>query len=78
MALECAGFLRGLGGEVAVMMRSIPLRGFDEQMAGLIVADMERRGVRFLRGRVPCPAGYPYGEGSLSQAEGVARSRRRP
>jgi pyruvate/2-oxoglutarate dehydrogenase complex dihydrolipoamide dehydrogenase (E3) component len=31
VALECAGFLRGLGSEVAVMMRSIPLRGFDEQ-----------------------------------------------
>ena len=97
VALECAGFLRGLGSDVTVMMRSIPLRGFDEQaaltptlalalaltpspspgfgpnpdpnpnpnpnpnplrgfggqMAHLITADMERRGVRFLKGCAP-------------------------
>lgn len=30
IALECAGFLRALGYEVAVMARSIFLRGFDQ------------------------------------------------
>jgi thioredoxin reductase (NADPH) len=29
IALECAGFLRGVGKEVTVMVRSIFLRGFD-------------------------------------------------
>lgn len=29
VALECAGFLRGLGYDVTVMVRSILLRGFD-------------------------------------------------
>ncbi|XP_027193741.2 thioredoxin reductase 1, cytoplasmic-like [Dermatophagoides pteronyssinus] len=31
VALECAGFLRGLGYDVTVMVRSIVLRGFDRQ-----------------------------------------------
>ncbi|XP_031574557.1 uncharacterized protein LOC116308308 isoform X1 [Actinia tenebrosa] len=30
VALECAGFLAGLGYDSSVMMRSIPLRGFDQ------------------------------------------------
>ena len=34
VALECAGFIHGVGFEATVMMRSIPLRGFDQQMAG--------------------------------------------
>ena len=32
IALECAGFLRGLGYDVTVMVRSILLRGFDQQV----------------------------------------------
>jgi len=35
VALECAGFIKGLGYDTTVMMRSIPLRGFDQQMAGI-------------------------------------------
>ena len=30
VALECAGFLAGLGFDVTVMVRSIFLRGFDQ------------------------------------------------
>jgi len=50
VALECAGFLRGLGFEVTVLMRSVPLRGFDQQMAAHIVEDLEGEGVVFVRG----------------------------
>ncbi|KAG2431917.1 hypothetical protein HYH02_013136 [Chlamydomonas schloesseri] len=53
IALECAGFLRALGFEVAVMARSIFLRGFDQEIAELIGKDMERRGVRMIRPAVP-------------------------
>lgn len=53
VALECAGFLRELGYNVTVLMRSIPLRGFDQQMAELIVEDMTAHGVKFLRGCIP-------------------------
>lgn len=53
VALECAGFLEGLGYETTVMVRSILLRGFDQEIADRIGADMEERGVRFIRGAVP-------------------------
>ena len=36
VALECAGFVHGVGFDTTVMMRSIPLRGFDQQMAGQV------------------------------------------
>ncbi|XP_043230315.1 thioredoxin reductase 1, cytoplasmic-like [Amphibalanus amphitrite] len=53
IALECAGFLRGLGLPVTVMVRSILLRGFDQQMAELVGEHLAQRGVRFLRPCVP-------------------------
>ncbi|KAK2714478.1 hypothetical protein QYM36_008885 [Artemia franciscana] len=53
IALECAGFLNGLGLEVEVMVRSILLRGFDQQMAERIGKNMKEKGVKFSRGFVP-------------------------
>ena len=53
VALECAGFLTGLGFHATVMMRSIPLRGFDQDMAEKVVEFMELQGTRFLKGVVP-------------------------
>ncbi|EDW00235.1 thioredoxin reductase 1, mitochondrial isoform X1 [Drosophila grimshawi] len=53
IGLECAGFLKGLGYEPTVMVRSIVLRGFDQQMANLVAASMEERGIPFLRRTVP-------------------------
>nr|XP_060641842.1 thioredoxin reductase 2, mitochondrial [Anolis sagrei ordinatus]XP_060641843.1 thioredoxin reductase 2, mitochondrial [Anolis sagrei ordinatus] len=49
VSLECAGFLTGLGLDTTVMMRSIPLRGFDQQMAILVTDYMENYGTRFLK-----------------------------
>lgn len=54
VALECAGFLNGLGNDVTVMVRSILLRGFDQEMAEKVGAYMAKKGVKFLR---PC---LPY------------------
>jgi thioredoxin reductase (NADPH) len=34
--LQCAGFLTSLGYDATVMMRSIPLRGFDTEMAAMV------------------------------------------
>lgn len=51
VALECAGFLNGLGNDVTVMVRSILLRGFDQEMAEKVGAYMAKKGVKFLR---PC------------------------
>ncbi|ROT75942.1 hypothetical protein C7M84_005499 [Penaeus vannamei] len=53
IALECAGFLAGLGYDTTVMVRSILLRGFDQQMADKIGVFMEKNGVKFIRGAVP-------------------------
>ncbi|NWI32264.1 TRXR3 reductase, partial [Sula dactylatra] len=53
VALECAGFLAGLGLDVTVMVRSILLRGFDQEMAERVGAHMETHGVKFIRKFVP-------------------------
>ncbi|XP_059918325.1 thioredoxin reductase 3 [Gadus macrocephalus] len=53
VALECAGFLAGLGLDVTVMVRSILLRGFDQEMANRAGEHMEEHGVKFLRKYVP-------------------------
>ncbi|KAM8918521.1 thioredoxin reductase 2, mitochondrial isoform 2-T3 [Lycaon pictus] len=53
VALECAGFLTGLGLDTTIMIRSIPLRGFDQQMSSLVTEYMASQGTRFLRGCTP-------------------------
>nr|XP_055054521.1 thioredoxin reductase 2, tandem duplicate 2 [Misgurnus anguillicaudatus] len=47
VALECAGFLTGIGLDTTVMVRSIALRGFDQQMAGLVTDYMKSYGTKF-------------------------------
>ena len=49
IALECAGFLNGLGKEVIMINRSVFLRVMDDDMAFRIVDDMESHGVKALR-----------------------------
>uniref|UniRef100_A0A6S8ENN2 Thioredoxin reductase n=1 Tax=Aplanochytrium stocchinoi TaxID=215587 RepID=A0A6S8ENN2_9STRA len=53
IALECAGFLNAMRKDVTVMVRSIFLRGFDQDMANRIGAYMEKTGTKFIRERVP-------------------------
>jgi len=53
IALECAGFLAALGCDTTVMVRSILLRGFDQQMAVKIGEYMEDHGVNMIRECVP-------------------------
>lgn len=53
ISLECAGFLKGLGYDVTVMVRSIFLRGFDQQMANKIGDYMEEHGVNMIKECVP-------------------------
>ncbi|XP_056313426.1 thioredoxin reductase 2, tandem duplicate 2 isoform X2 [Danio aesculapii] len=47
VSLECAGFLTGIGLDTSVMVRSIALRGFDQQMSGLVTDYMEAYGTKF-------------------------------
>lgn len=53
IALECAGFLNGLGYDTTVMVRSMLLRGFDRECVDKIDAYMDKMGVKFIRGCVP-------------------------
>uniref|UniRef100_A0A1I8FWZ1 Thioredoxin reductase n=3 Tax=Macrostomum lignano TaxID=282301 RepID=A0A1I8FWZ1_9PLAT len=55
VALECAGFLAGLGLQAEVMVRTdVCLRGFDRQMANLVVDFMRQHcGVKFHLGCKP-------------------------
>lgn len=49
IALECAGFLQGIGNDVTIMVRSIFLRGFDQQMANILGDDLEASGVKMIK-----------------------------
>lgn len=60
VALECGGFLAGLGLDVTVMVRSILLRGFDQDMANRAGEHMEEHGVKFLRKYVPVKVGVEW------------------
>jgi len=53
IALECAGFLAAFGFDVTVMVRSILLRGFDQELANKIGEYMERHKVKFIREAIP-------------------------
>lgn len=53
MALECAGFLTAMGFDTTVMVRSILLRGFDQDMAQLIGEHMSYYHTKFIHGSTP-------------------------
>ena len=54
VALECAGFLSATGFDVTVLVRSILLRGFDQQMANSIGDYMTNvSGIKMIRQAVP-------------------------
>lgn len=53
IALECAGFLNAFKYDTTVMVRSIFLRGFDQQMAKLVANATAESGVRFLHKTTP-------------------------
>lgn len=53
VALECAGFLSAFGYDTSVMVRSIFLRGFDQQMANKIAEHMATYHTKFIRNATP-------------------------
>lgn len=54
VALECAGFISGLHqGDVVVLVRSVPLRGFDRDLAERVQSAMENHGTQIIVGVVP-------------------------
>ncbi|XP_058422726.1 thioredoxin reductase 3 isoform X2 [Diceros bicornis minor] len=77
VALECAGFLAGVGLDVTVMVRSILLRGFDQEMAEKVGSYMEQHGVKFLRKFVPVMV-QQLEKGSPGKLKVVAKSTEGP
>jgi thioredoxin reductase (NADPH) len=53
ISLETAGFLTALGYDTTVAIRSVPLRGFDSEIAEMVVSHMERHGTNFMRDSQP-------------------------
>ena len=51
--MECAGFLTGLGYDVTVLVRSIFLRGFDQEIAEMIGTYMQNHNTKFIRPSIP-------------------------
>lgn len=50
VALECAGFLAGLGQDVEVMIRSRPLKEFDKDCVNFVVEHLKSTGVKIRQG----------------------------
>lgn len=65
IALECAGFLTGLGYDTTVMVRSILLRGFDQDMASRIGQYMENHHTKFIKEAVPTKMEKPDPSGKI-------------
>lgn len=65
VALECAGFLTALGYDTTVMVRSIFLRGFDQDMANRIGNYMANYHCKFIRSAVPKKLEKPDPEGKI-------------
>jgi thioredoxin reductase (NADPH) len=53
VALEGAGFIHGLGQDTTVIVRSVLLRGFDQEMAQRVGNFMKERGIKFIEKSVP-------------------------
>jgi thioredoxin reductase (NADPH) len=49
IAIECAGFLKGIGNEVILMNRSSFLRVFDQDMASKVEDELEESGITCLK-----------------------------
>ncbi|XP_019400317.1 PREDICTED: thioredoxin reductase 1, cytoplasmic isoform X2 [Crocodylus porosus] len=73
VALECAGFLAGIGLDVTVMVRSILLRGFDQEMANKIGEYMEEHGIKFIKQFVPTKV-EQIEEGTPGKLKVIAKS----
>ena len=50
IAMECGGFLQSMNHPVTVLVRSIPLKNFDQDMAKRAVTSLENIGVKFVSG----------------------------
>lgn len=50
IAMECGGFLQSMGNQTTILVRSVPLRAFDQDMIKRCVTSMEDIGLKFVSG----------------------------
>jgi len=62
IAMECGGFIKSMGNEVTVLVRSVPLKEFDQDMIKRVVLAMENMGIKFV-------TGYDSSKGSIVKDE---------
>ena len=65
VALECAGFLAAFGYDTTVMVRSILLRGFDQQIANKIGDYMANHNTKFIHKATPSKLEKPNPDGPV-------------
>lgn len=65
IALECAGFLAAFGYDTTVMVRSILLRGFDQDIANKIGDYMANNHTKFIHQAVPSKLEKPDADGKI-------------
>lgn len=65
IALECAGFLSAFGYDTTVMVRSILLRGFDQDIANMIGNFMQGHHTKFINNAVPTKLEKPDENGRI-------------
>ena len=65
IALECSGFTSAFGYDTTVMVRSIFLRGFDQDMANRIGDYMGKHGTKFIHKATPTKMEKPDPEGRI-------------
>ena len=65
VALECAGFLAAFGYDTTVMVRSILLRGFDQQIANKIGDYMANHNTKFIHKATPSKLEKPNPDGPI-------------
>jgi len=65
IALECSGFLTAFGYDTTVMVRSIFLRGFDQDMANKIGDYMDKNHTKFIHKATPSKLEKPDPEGRI-------------
>lgn len=65
IALECSGFLTAFGYDTTVMVRSIFLRGFDQDMANRIGSHMEKYHTKMIKKATPVKLEKPDPEGKI-------------
>jgi thioredoxin reductase (NADPH) len=77
IALECAGFLTAFGYDTSVMVRSILLRGFDQDIAGKIGKYMADHHTKFIQSSTPTKMEKPDADGRIKvtyMQDGVEKS----